>query len=45
MRTLFTGEAAGRLVIPMLEDALERIAELEERVGALERRLPGKQRD
>ncbi|MGH2502442.1 MAG: hypothetical protein ACRDID_07990 [Ktedonobacterales bacterium] len=32
----FTGEPTGRLVIPSLRDALERIAALEERVRALE---------
>ncbi len=38
MRLLFEGEPAGRLVIPTLEDALERIAELEGRVAELEQR-------
>lgn len=37
MRSLFESEPAGRLVIPTLEDALERIVELEGRVAALER--------
>jgi len=39
MRTLFLGEPTGRLVIPTLQDALERIAELERRLTALEGRL------
>ena len=39
MMDLFRGEPAGRLVIPTLEDALERIAALEQRVAELERRL------
>jgi hypothetical protein len=38
MRSLFEREPAGRLVIPTLEDALERIAELEGRVAKLEQR-------
>lgn len=37
MRTLFEGDAAGRLIIPTLHSALERVAELERRVAALER--------
>jgi hypothetical protein len=36
MQALFSGEPAGRLVIQTLVDALERIAELEARVGELE---------
>ena len=38
MLLLFEGEAAGRIVIPTLQSALERIAELEQRVTALEGR-------
>jgi hypothetical protein len=38
MRTLFQGEPAGQLVIPTLEDAFERMAELERRVVELESR-------
>lgn len=37
MRLLFAGEATGKLLIPSLESALERIAELEQRVASLER--------
>lgn len=40
MHALLTGEPAGRLVIPTLEDALERIAALEQRIAELEKRLP-----
>jgi hypothetical protein len=36
MYDLFSGEPAGQLVIPTLQDALDRIAELERRVAALE---------
>jgi len=36
MRLLLTSEPSGRLVIPTLQDALERIADLEERVKILE---------
>jgi len=39
MRALFTGEPSGRLTLPTLQDALERIASLEERLNALEARL------
>lgn len=39
MRTLFGGEPAGKLVIPTLQDALERIAELEQRLAAIEAKL------
>jgi hypothetical protein len=39
MRSLFTGEPSGRLVIPTLQDVLERTAKLEERVRALEAKL------
>ena len=39
MRVLFAGEPAGRLVIPTLREALDRISELERRVDALEARL------
>jgi hypothetical protein len=38
MTALFSGDPAGRLIIPTLEDALERIAELEVRVAQLEQR-------
>jgi predicted GIY-YIG superfamily endonuclease len=37
MTALFTTDATGRLMIPTLQDALERIATLERRVEALER--------
>lgn len=36
MRQFFAGEATGRLTLPTLQDALERIATLEERLAALE---------
>ena len=36
---LFQREPAGRLVIPTLQDALEKIAELERRLDELERRV------
>lgn len=39
MSALFAAEPAGTLAIPTLPDALERIAELERRVAALEARL------
>jgi hypothetical protein len=39
MRKLFEGEPDGRLINLTLEDALERISELEERVSTLEQRL------
>ena len=39
MHSLFSGEPAGRLIIPTLQDALERIADLERRASELERRL------
>jgi hypothetical protein len=39
MRSLFLGPPAGRLVLPTLEDALERIGKLEQRVKALEEQL------
>jgi hypothetical protein len=39
MGSLFRGEPTGCLVIPTLQDALEQIAELEQRVTALEERL------
>lgn len=39
MRELFAGEPAGRLTLPTLQDALERITTLEERLSALEARL------
>ena len=39
MRSLFSGEPAGRLVIRTLEDAFERIEELEERVAKVEKRI------
>lgn len=35
MRSLFEGEPAGRLVLPTLQEALERIARLEERLAAV----------
>lgn len=38
MRAVFEGEAAGQLLISSLQSALERIADLERRVSALERR-------
>jgi hypothetical protein len=40
-RTLFAGKSAGRLILPSLEDALERIAALEQRLAELERRVAG----
>jgi hypothetical protein len=42
MVVLFSGEPDGRLYVLSLEDALERIAELEERVSQLERQSRGK---
>lgn len=36
---LFQGEPAGQVIIPTLENALERIAALEQRVAELERRV------
>jgi hypothetical protein len=39
MRRLFTAEPSGRLVIPNLIDALERISRLEQRLSALETKL------
>lgn len=39
MHQLFTSEPAGRLVIPTLQDALDRLEQLEARVQALEARL------
>ena len=42
MSALFTTEPAGTLIILTLPDALERIAELERRVAALEARLGGR---
>ncbi len=36
MRQFFAGEATGRLTLPTLQDALERIAALEERLATLE---------
>ena len=39
MTALFRGSPTGRLVIPTLQDALERIEALEKRVAELERRL------
>jgi hypothetical protein len=41
MRSLFEGQPAGQLVIPTLEDALERIAELEGRIEELNLRVAG----
>ena len=40
MRALFRGAPAGRLQIPTLTDALERIRVLEQRLEAVERRRP-----
>lgn len=40
MRSLFEGEATGKLLTPSLEVALERIADLERRVTALESENP-----
>ena len=39
MMALFQGEPTGRLVIPTLQDALERIAELERRLDDLGKRM------
>lgn len=39
MRELFAGEPTGRLTLPTLQDALERIAALEERLNTLEAQL------
>ena len=39
MRSLFTSEPSGKFVMPTLQDVLERIAELEERVKVLEAKL------
>lgn len=39
MRSLFTGEPTGRLRILSLQDVIERIIELEERLKAVERKL------
>lgn len=38
---LFRGPATGRVVLPTLDAALDRIAELERRLDALERRVDG----
>ncbi|HEU0028123.1 MAG TPA: GIY-YIG nuclease family protein [Ktedonobacterales bacterium] len=45
MRALFAAEPAGRLTILALADALERIADLERRVAALEARLETRLRE
>jgi hypothetical protein len=39
MRKLFAAEAVGQLIIPTFQDALERIAELERRLAAVEAKL------
>lgn len=39
MHTLFSGPATGRLVLPTLQDALDRIATLEQRLDQLTQRL------
>jgi len=39
MRSLFAGEPAGRLRILTLQDVIERIVEMEERLKAVERKL------
>ncbi len=39
MRSLLAGEPAGRLCILTLQDAIEKIAEIEKRLQALEKRL------
>ena len=39
MRSLFSKEPTGHLYIPTLEDAMERIADLESRIVDLEKRL------
>ena len=41
MRALFTGDPAGRLRLLTLQDVIERLAELEERLRAVERKLGG----
>lgn len=42
MEALFTGGPIGRLTIPTLQDALERIKDLENRLAALEKKLSGR---
>ena len=42
METLFTGDPTGRLSIPTLQDALDRIEALEHRLTALEKTLAGR---
>jgi hypothetical protein len=42
MKDLFDGQPSGRLLIPTLEDAVERIAALERRMALLEARSSGK---
>jgi hypothetical protein len=39
MQPLFEGECSGLLMIPSLQDALERISELERRLAAIEAKL------
>ncbi|HZS08215.1 MAG TPA: hypothetical protein VFD58_25495 [Blastocatellia bacterium] len=38
MRSLFSGEPSGHIILPTLQNALERIADLEKRVAELEKR-------
>lgn len=42
MEVLFAGDPAGRLSIPTLQDALDRIEALEHRLAALEEKLSGR---
>jgi len=42
MRSMFLGEPTGRLVIPTLQDALQRIAGLERRLARIEKLLERK---
>jgi hypothetical protein len=39
MQAMLAGEPVGRLIVPTLLDALERIAQLEQRLAALEQKL------
>lgn len=39
IETLFTGDPSGRLDIPTLQDAIERIARLENKLSQIEQQL------